>query len=89
MTLLTQKTLDAQQQALARALKTVRGVAAVANKAADELCAGGSDQSSHDVGMLAADLETIAADLSRVYRRARLLSIDLPDGGALTAARKD
>lgn len=89
MTLLAQKTLDAQQQALAKALKIVRAVAAVGNKAADELCAGGCDQSSHDVGMLAADLETIAADLNRVYRRARVLEIDLPGGGVITASRKD
>lgn len=89
MTLLTQKTLDTQQAALARALKIVRGIAAVANKASDELCAAGRDQSSRDVGMIAVRLEHIAADLNEVYREARVLEIDLPGGGVITAARKD
>lgn len=84
MTTLTQANLDAQQKDVAHARELMRGTAAVANKAADELCTEGCAGSSYTVRTLAIKAERIAADINELIAMARITEIRRPDGSTIT-----
>lgn len=90
MTVLTQATMEAQQKAVARAVKLLDKAADIAGKAADELCAPGTEAASRDVGLIGAELRKAGAHAEAAYRMARTLQVPAPDGGVIVAPlRKD